>query len=360
MIVVAAIALTFFVDRGRTPDQQAKAPGQEQPAPPATSPAAPRNGTPPLAAPSVVEKPAPPSFDVVRVNPQGDAVIAGRAEPNAEVTVREGEKEIGKVQADSRGEWVLVPKTPLAPGSRELNLSAQTATGGKSASQENVVVVVPRKGEDIAGKKATEKTGVLAFRVPSGGGLGSTVLQKPGGEPAAVPAPGEGLRGRAVTDAGSGAGPASEPPPALTLDAIDYDDAGRLAVSGHAPDGARVHVYLDNRLLGAGTSGADQVWRVLPTRPVPPGLYTLRVDQVDRSGKVVARVETRFVRAEPLGALPRDAVVFVQPGNSLWRISRRVYGKGIQYSVIFEANREQIRNPDLIYPGQVFLVPRVN
>ena len=99
----------------------------------------------------------------------------------------------------------------------------------------------------------------------------------------------------------------------------------------------------------------------MPLEPdVAPGKYRLRVDQVTEGGKVLARVESPFVRAEPIGSLPGDAVVFVQPGNSLWRLARRTYGSGTRYTVIYEANRNQIRDPDLIYPGQVFYVPRVN
>jgi nucleoid-associated protein YgaU len=49
--------------------------------------------------------------------------------------------------------------------------------------------------------------------------------------------------------------------------------------------------------------------------------------------------------------------VIVQPGNSLWRIARRVLGEGMSYVHIYEANQAQIRDPDLIYPGQVFEIP---
>ncbi|MCM0019941.1 MAG: LysM peptidoglycan-binding domain-containing protein, partial [Tagaea sp.] len=48
------------------------------------------------------------------------------------------------------------------------------------------------------------------------------------------------------------------------------------------------------------------------------------------------------------------------PGNSLWRISRRIYGEGLRYTTIYAANREQIRDPDLIFPGQIFAVPKTN
>jgi len=67
--------------------------------------------------------------------------------------------------------------------------------------------------------------------------------------------------------------------------------------------------------------------------------------------------ESPFARAEPVVAQEGDTVVVVQPGASLWRIARHSYGTGMRYTVIYEANRTQIRNPDLIYPGQVFVVP---
>lgn len=146
----------------------------------------------------------------------------------------------------------------------------------------------------------------------------------------------------------------------LSLDAIDYDESGSFSMSGQAPEGARVQIYLDNRPIGGATTGEAGVWQLAPSISVPPGLYKMRVDQVDRTGTVVARVETPFSRAGPMGDLPRDAVTFVQPGNSLWRIARRTLGRGIRYTVIFEANRDQIKEADLIYPGQIFIVPKVN
>jgi nucleoid-associated protein YgaU len=90
---------------------------------------------------------------------------------------------------------------------------------------------------------------------------------------------------------------------------------------------------------------------------IAPGLHRLRVDQLGTDGQVMARVETPFSRAEVLAALPEESAVIVQPGNSLWRISRRIYGEGVRYSVIYQANQDQIRDPDLIYPGQIFILP---
>ena len=56
--------------------------------------------------------------------------------------------------------------------------------------------------------------------------------------------------------------------------------------------------------------------------------------------------------------IPHVETTVVVRGDSLWRISESTYGRGIRYSVIYKANREQIRDPDLIYPGQIFVLPK--
>ncbi|MFN3548064.1 MAG: LysM peptidoglycan-binding domain-containing protein, partial [Mesorhizobium sp.] len=61
------------------------------------------------------------------------------------------------------------------------------------------------------------------------------------------------------------------------------------------------------------------------------------------------------VTSAPLQAV--DGAVIIRRGDTLWRISRRVYGRGVRYSTIYLANQEQIEDPDRIWPGQVFRVP---
>lgn len=271
-----------------------------------------------------------PSFDVVRINPRGNAVIAGRAKPNSSVTVYDGGTEVGTVIADSRGEWVLLPEAPFKPGSRELTLSAKDEAGSVANSGQSVVLVVPGRKEEGSGETQGSAVAVLVPNTGSGG----TVLQPPSSEG------GEGI-------AQDG----------LSLDIIDYDEKGQVVVGGRAPTGANVQVYVDNESVGGVVAGGDGRWQVKPEKPVEPGLHTLRVDQVEPpDAKVVARVETPFSRAAFAEAAP--GTIVVQPGNSLWRIARRTYGQGVRYSLIFEANKNQIRDPDLIYPGQVFALPK--
>ena len=335
LLVVAAVVLIDRLNRESTsPSGSPQAtlsptPGVPAPThgqlPPAATPGEQTIGT------------AAPAFDVGRVE-GGHAVIAGRAAPGAQVTVSDGDRIIGEAVANERGEWVLVPQDSLAPGNHELGLSAKLADGRTLNSERVVVVVVPEPNKDIAGRPASG-SGALALSMPRQGQGSTQVLQPP---PASQPG-------------SKGAGNAG-----LDLDVIDSAQDGRLVLSGRATPNTTVQVYLDDKLLGRAEVDATGHWRLAPESRQGPGLYTLRLDELDATGKVARRIAMPFTRAKPGEALPEGASVVVQPGNSLWRIARRSYGQGIRYTVIYEANKGQIRDPDLIYPGQVFVVPKTN
>ncbi|MFZ5792783.1 MAG: LysM peptidoglycan-binding domain-containing protein [Pseudomonadota bacterium] len=336
VVVAAALILQFTINRESIDETPAPVASQQA----ATEPAPATIAQPPAEAPA--GETIKPSFDVVRVKPTGETVIAGRAQPGARVTITDNGTALGEVVADERGEWVFLPEKPLAPGNHELSLSALPPGGGEAVMSDDVVIaVVPQPGTNIAGQ--TGATGeALAVIVPRAGEGATQVVQLPptsGNTPDAA-APRQG---------------------ALSLDTVDYDERGNMIVGGRAEPGAEVRLYLDNKLLGQAEAGTDGRWELRPTQPVEPGLHSLRADQVGPDGKVTARVETPFERAKP-GALAEAGTatagsVVVQPGNSLWRLARRSYGSGWQYTIIYEANRDQIRDPDLIYPGQVFVLP---
>ena len=269
----------------------------------------------------------PPTFDVVRIDPEGHAVMAGRAAGKSEVTILDKGQEIGKVTADSHGEWVWVPPDPLKPGSLELSLRAKHPDGSVAESKSTVVLIVPAPHKDIAGRES-EGGGALVLKVPDEGGA-SEVVQKPGGPGAAQ---------------------------SLALDAVDYDEAGKLALSGRAKPGSKLRLYLDNALMGETETSDAGRWVFNSPNRVPQGNYRLRIDEIGGDGKVTARIELPFASSARVAGVSEGTVV-VQPGNSLWRIARRTYGHGLNYTVIYQANKDQIRDPDLIYPGQVFNLP---
>lgn len=273
----------------------------------------------------------PPTFDVVRVNRKGEAVLAGRATPNAEVTISNRGREIGKVTTDHRGEWVWVSETPFPPGDLELSLSSPLGGGKVVLSEDVVVMILPQSDRDIAGRASEEPGNALILKTRRDGSGASQLLQSPSGETGDI---------------------------ALSLDVVDYDSSGRIQLGGRAVPRVSLRVYLDNALLGETAAGDEGFWTLVPDRDVAPGVYNLRLDQVSPDGRVVARVEFPFSRTESPPVMEDESTVVVQPGNSLWRLARRAYGHGINYHVIYEANRLQIRDPDLIYPGQVFAMPR--
>ena len=155
----------------------------------------------------------------------------------------------------------------------------------------------------------------------------------------------------------------------VALDSITYDPGGQVLLTGRAPGGGQVRVYVDNLpVTGALVDAAGNWTAGLPG--VLPGVYTLRVDQVDAAGRVTSRIETPFQhegRAALAAAMVADtsasgfqvAARTVQPGATLWAIARDRYGDGVLYVQVYEANRDRIRNPDLIYPGQVFVLPDI-
>ena len=331
------------------PAQQAS----EQPA--TTQPAeqpAPSNGEQVAAAtPAPAPKPEEikPSFDVVRVNPNGDAVVAGRAAPGTKITLLDNGQAVGSAEADDRGEWVLLPDSAVDPGQHKFSVRA-TDDGGKSLdSDKEVIVVVPKPAEDIAGQPVTRPSGSLAIEVPKDGEGPTQLLNSPGATSATPP--------QAVTASAEDT-PSTPPPPPLSLDTIDYTQDGRAMLSGHTLPGGELLIYLDNGSMGASKADGAGRWTFVPEEKAPTGDHKLRVDLVDGAGKVQARVEVPFSQPDFSTVALKDDSVIVQPGNSLWRIARRTYGNGIQYTVIYEANKDHIRDPDLIYPGQIFTLPK--
>ncbi len=152
---------------------------------------------------------------------------------------------------------------------------------------------------------------------------------------------------------------------AIALDAISYDEDGQVMLSGRSNPMAYLRIYLDNAPVLLVRPDDEGNWKTLLSN-VDPGIYTLRIDQVNAAGKVVSRLETPFKKESPQKLLThiqdtkteaRINVVTVQPGYTLWAIARKRYGRGILYVRVFEANRDKIRDPDLIYPGQVFDLP---
>ncbi|MEM6372507.1 MAG: LysM peptidoglycan-binding domain-containing protein [Pseudomonadota bacterium] len=149
----------------------------------------------------------------------------------------------------------------------------------------------------------------------------------------------------------------------IEIDSISYSDTGDVQLAGRAQDDAKVvRIYVNNRpVVDLDVDDTGGWGGSLPQ--IDTGVYTLRVDELDAAGDVTSRVETPFRREDPdllaqsgTGAASTRQIT-VQTGNTLWAIARDRYGEGLLYVQVFEANRDRIRDPDLIFPGQVFELP---
>jgi nucleoid-associated protein YgaU len=405
----------------------------------------PKAETPPAAAVPL------PSFDTVRVEEGGNTIVAGRAEPNAEITIKHNGVIVGSGTANADGAFVVTPDKPLPNGPGVISIEMKSKDK-VVASQQTVAV-------DVRAKTGSEP--MVAVLTP---GAPTKLVQAPG-EKAAM----------------------SAPMKTVMIDSTDYDEKGNMIFGGRGPAGSKVQLYVDNKPYDAMAEiGKDGSWTLAGKAPLDVGAHTMRADEIGQDGGVKSRVEMPFFREDPqkiiamntpkpepektatttttviakdaetgvevkaqaqvqtpiteppaqtAAAVPEkpvepaapaaeppkteepakpaeavkpaeapaqtataesakpaeqppaaeaakpvepqqqsstvaaagpeptaapvpDPTITIQPGNNLWRLSRGIYGKGVMYTVIYEANKANIRNPNLIYPGQVFVTPR--
>lgn len=301
-----------------------------------------------------------PGFDVVQVAPDGSGVIAGTAAPDQPVVFMLDGEEIARSRADASGKFGAVLDFPASDAPRALSLMSARADGTSVASVGTVLIspVQPPAPEVSAApmvdaavpepaapegerEDAQASESVDAPAVVLADDSGVSVLQ-----PAPRPA-----TPRSTADAPVVAN--------VVIDTITYDDAGAVALAGRGAEGGFVRVYLNDKPIKTTRITESGAWEA-PLPDVDAGVYRLRVDEVDAGGAVTSRVETPFQReaVSVATAVPQAArAVTVQPGFTLWAIARDRFGAGEQYVRVYEANRDLIRDPDLIYPGQVFALP---
>jgi nucleoid-associated protein YgaU len=160
-------------------------------------------------------------------------------------------------------------------------------------------------------------------------------------------------------------GPVQPAPPAFDVVTIAPD--GMAVLAGRAAPGSLVQVFDGDEKLGEVVADRRGEWVLIPARPLAAGTHRLGLRVATRPGLTIASaaaVVATLPRAAPAAAGPPKAAASaarayrVRRGNTLWQIARHFLGAGIRYLAIYAANLDRIRDPDLIYPGQVFRLPR--
>ncbi len=297
-----------------------------------------------------------PSFDIIKADKDG-LIIAGRAKKFSKVQILNGDKVIAEVQANQFGEFVYITEESLDPGTYELRLLADGI-----ASKESATVVVPDTPIEIVKDIDSSVEAQLTELAPEeliDSSVGEQVVGSLSEEPLVVIEDESGAVQKVIQGIDDSSQILQEQKQ-LSFDALSYTSEGVLKLAGKAQPRSRVEVYVDGQRIGWGITDDDGFWNITLGEPIKPGDYVLRFNQYFDE-RIVSSIDTPISQPDmsTIESITEDIVV-VQPGNSLWRISRRFYGRGIMYTIIFKANRSQINDPDLIYPGQIFEIPKTN
>ena len=258
------------------------------------------------------------TFDVIRITPQGDAVMAGRTEPNTEIFIFDSDTKLSSVLSDPNGEWVWVSKVPLDKGIKKLRLFHIDEKGIKHESDENVVIFL--EGD-------LENSPIVAKFLSSDG------------EDIEIYNKGNFKNG-------------------MSIDYVNYLPNLDILISGQMIPNKKIEFFVDNELIGNVTSDDFGSWNfTYNLKSYNEDLEVLAVSIIDEK-EVTLTIPLSYKEFSSTELEKRKFVV--QPGNSLWRIARKTLGGGIFYTEIFKSNYAKISDPNLIFPGQVFIIPNLN
>ena len=305
--------------------------------------------------------------EVASLEPSGEVMSVGSLEMKGSVETQEAEtaKDDEKLTSETKVQLEAVEKPEIDVTEAEILEEDQEETGQVDPSQleEQETQLEPQEASEkseLSEKKAniSESDTDVNFS-DNDSEISNSTTNSSTSQPKVVVADSDGIK---VLQDDQGA------KDQLALDAIAYDPLGNVTLSGRSnPDGL-VRFYVNNEAISAAKTDDTGYWET-DLSDVIPGTYTLRIDELGLRGDVVSRLESPFKREDrqklaaliaPSSSPVRINIVTVQPGNTLWAIARKRYGDGLLYVRVFEANRDKIKDPDLIYPGQLFDLPDLN
>jgi len=293
-------------------------------------------------------------IDLAQVRPDGNAVFAGRAQPNARVTVFEGDVVLGTTVANDAGEWVIIPEKALGAGEHLVSVGAESDDGttevaevtlairvGESSEEQPLVALLPQSETDIPQLLQSPDDAPLPARQRAA----DAVSQADAAETEET----EGVAGDPSMPA---AGPAIAPR------ALSWKQDGALVVSGVSRGGTTVSAVSAGASFGEAAVDADGAWQIAGQVDLGRDSRVMRFALKDAAGSTVATYELPVATRDLSKGLDGSRMVIVQKGDALWRIAYRSYGEGVKYVDIVRRNATAIVDPDLIFPNQIFAIPK--
>ena len=253
------------------------------------------------------------TFDIVRLDKNGDVVIAGKTIPNIKVDILDGNEILASVFSDSNGDWVWISEKPISDGIKRFNLKH---FDGKDEffSEQNIIIL--REKNDYASSKILKFSKNSSIEIINNN---DKIL-------------------------------------GLTLDIVEYLDNDSLMLAGKTKPNSLVKLFLSKSFIKDSQSDNFGVWKMELENFDLTDNNLMVTTEIDGQ-KIKLKTKIFEEKIDPNFIFEKE--VTVKKGNSLWRIARKTLGGGIYYSEIYKNNIKKIENPDLIFPGQVFNIPNL-
>jgi nucleoid-associated protein YgaU len=363
VLVAIALSMVLLDDEG---DQQVQ---PQSPSIELSQPAADKAETPDKDSGTSLQPPnatpaAPLTIDLARVKPDGAAVFAGMAAPNAKIRIFEGDILLGETITNANGEWVIVLEKSLAAGQHLISVAMERSDGTTEMADRSLAVEIY---QDTETKPLVALLPETATEVP-------VLIQSPDDVDKAKPA--ATASGSIVADAAKAdaatletAEPAPAKPQAnnqiaasqiaaLAPSAIVWRDASRILISGTSRGGVRVAVNDAKGQFGEALVLADGAWQVAGSLDMDIAVNQLRFALFDDANQIIARYDLPVKARDLAKGQDGSPLVVVNKGDMLWRIAYHQLGEGVKYVDIVRRNQQDIADPDLIFPKQIFAVPQ--
>ena len=274
-------------------------------------------------------------LEVIRVRPDGSLVIAGKGLPNSKVEIISGSTIIATTTSDNIGEFVAVPEKQLKSGEYLLAFRQTTKDNKVTIANEAVAINVTGGLNDIP---------IVAI-IDSEGKIGARVIQAPGLKKTKEKVIKENKGNKENKDK-----------PEVSILAFTYDiKVGQLILSGTAFGGVQINGGYSGKEISS-TKILNDEWSLTIPGKLILGKQKVSVILLGKNGNVLSK-NSLNISGKSIKNANGKTFVIVQKGDALWNIAYNRLGLGKRYMDIVKLNSDKIKNPDLIYPKQLFVIP---
>ncbi len=282
------------------------------------------------------EKELLPEIDIIKVSPDGSFVIAGKGKPNSNINILNKGDLIDSSIVDSDGNWVVISKENLKTGDNLISIDQINNNG----------LVLKHKQLFITKIDKLKKDQPLVISVPNKNGENINIIQQPSEKQKIYKVENDLVIQKKIKSNKK----------IFNVKTIFFNENGFVSIQGEVNFGKRIELYINKKIMET-IKIENSKWQYNSDTIFDYGLHDLLVVLKSDKDEILDKITFPFMRVEiPYNDVPENFIL-IKPGDMLWTIAYRLYGDPFKYIQIFEENKDQITNPDLIFPGQLFSIP---